>query len=195
MTTADRATSVPTQASRAESRYTLTAQALHWLTALLILAILPIAWVMFNMPKDAPERGLLFTIHKALGLTIWALVVIRLLWRARYHAPTLANGLAHWQVVTAHASHWLLYLVLFFMPISGYVSSAAGGHPVTYFGLYTLPGLAKDEGLEHAATSAHLAGQWILYALILLHVAAATWHAAIRRDGVINRILPPQQRV
>lgn len=197
MTAADRASSVQAKVSQAEDRYTLTAQALHWLTALLVFATLPIAWVMVNLPKDATAlSGALFMIHKSLGLTIWVLVILRLLWRAFHPAPPLERGLARWEVVTAHASHWLLYLFLFGMPISGYLLSAASGHPVSYFGLFTLPGLAKNETLAHVATLSHVVtGQWALYALILLHVGATTWHVAFRRDGVLNRMLPPQHRI
>jgi cytochrome b561 len=78
------------------------------------------------------------------------------------------------------------------MPISGYLLSAAGGHPVTYFGLFTLiPGLPKNEALSHGADWFHvMVGQ--CYALILLHVAGTGWHVSIRRDGALERMLPEQ---
>ncbi len=196
MNTADRTPRVQIDTQPAAGgRYTLTAQALHWITAALMFTVLPLAWVMVNMPRDAPSRGLLFTLHKSIGLTIVALVAVRLLWRATHPAPALV-GLARWEAVTASASHWLLYLIMIGMPVSGYLLSAAGGHPVTYFGLLTLPGLPKNEALAHAATRAHVAvGQWAVYALILLHVGATVWHVAVRRDGVLNRMLPPQKQL
>jgi cytochrome b561 len=161
-----------------------------------MFAVLPLGWVALHMSKDDSLKGLMFTLHKSVGLTIFALVAIRILWRARNPAPPLQNGLAPWIARTAVASHWLLYLIMFCMPISGYVVSAAGGHPVSYFGLFTLPGLAKNEALEHAATTAHVVvGQWAVYALVLLHVGATTWHVAVRRDGVLNRMLPPQEEL
>jgi Prokaryotic cytochrome b561 len=64
-------------------RYTLTAQALHWIAAALMVIVLPLAWVMVNMPQTAHGRGLLFTLHEFVGLTIVALVACRLAWRAR----------------------------------------------------------------------------------------------------------------
>ena len=79
------------------------------------------------------------------------------------------------------------------MPLSGYLFSAWGGHAVTYFGLFTLPGLAKNDTLQHVAFWAHVAiGQWLTYALILLHIGATGWHVAVRRDGVLFRMLPEQ---
>jgi cytochrome b561 len=194
MSTADHATRVRVEAPPAAgARYTATAQALHWITALLMFAVLPLAWVMLNMPKEAESRGLLFTLHKSIGLTIFALVAFRLLWRARHPAPPLAEGLPPWIARSAVTSHWLLYLILVGMPISGYLLTAAGGYPISFFGLFNVPGLPKNEALDRAATWAHVAvGQWAVYALILLHVGATAWHAAVRRDGVLNRMLPPQ---
>jgi len=174
-------------------RYTATAQALHWVTAALMFVVLPLAWVAVNMPRDAASRGLLFTLHKSVGLTILALAAARLLWRALHPAPSLRD-LTRWEAAAAFASHWLLYFILIAMPVSGYLLSAGSGRPVSYFGLFSIPGLPKDEALDHAATWAHVAvGQWAVYALVLLHVAATAWHVAVRRDGVLERMLPAQQ--
>jgi cytochrome b561 len=177
--------------------YTRTAQALHWITAALMSAVLPIAWVMVNMPESAHFRGLLFTLHKSVGLTIVALVAVRIAWRAKHPAPPLDDvGLARWEKVAAIASHWMLYVVLVGMPISGYLLDAAGGYPISYFGLFSVPLLPKSPALSSAATWVHVAvGQWLVYTLVFLHVAATVWHVSIRRDGVLDRMLPPQGRV
>jgi cytochrome b561 len=180
-------------ATPATRRYTAAAQALHWVTAALMFTVLPLAWVMVNMAEGSPSRGLLYTLHKSVGLTILALVAVRLAWRARHPAPPLPGRLARWEAASAFASHWLLYLVLAGMPVSGYLLSAAGGHPVTYFGLFTLPGLPKDDALAQAALWTHVVvGQWLVYALILLHLAATAWHVAVRRDTILDRMLPEQ---
>ena len=180
-------------AAPATRRYTATAQALHWITAALRFSVLPLAWVMVNMAEGGPSRGLLYTLHKSVGLTILALVAVRLAWRARHPAPPLPGRLARWEAAAAFASHWLLYLVMVGVPISGYLLSAAGGHPTTYSGLFTLLGIAKDDALAHAAFWAHVVtGQWLVYALILLHLGATAWHVAVHRDGVLGRMLPDQ---
>ena len=180
-------------ATPAMRRYTATAQALHWVTAALMFTVLPLAWVMVNMAEGAPASGLLYTLHKSVGLTILALVAVRLAWRARHPAPPLPGRSARWEAASASASHWLLYLILVGMPVSGYLLSAAGGHPTTYFGLFTLPGLPKDDALARAAYWTHVAvGQWLAYALILLHLGATVWHVAVLRDTVLDRMLPEQ---
>jgi cytochrome b561 len=185
-------TSPPFEGTFVIERYTLTAQALHWFTAALMFTVLPLAWVMVSMKESSPARGLLFTMHKSVGLTILALAAVRLLWRARFSAPPLRQ-FGHWEARVILISHWLLYFVMVAMPISGYLLSAAGGHPVSYFGLFTLPGLEKNELLSHAADWFHvMVGQWAVYALIVLHIAGTSWHVAVRRDGALERMLPEQ---
>ncbi|SEE76028.1 Cytochrome b561 [Rhizobiales bacterium GAS188] len=124
-------------------RYTPLAQALHWVTALLAFAILPIAWVMQTMSRS-PQREALVTIHKSLGVTILALVVIRMLWRAGHPAPAASGRHGVFLRIAAEAGHWLLYASFIVMPVSGYVLSAAGGHTVPFFGLVDLPALPDN---------------------------------------------------
>ena len=91
------------------------------------------------------------------------------------------------------ASHLLLYAVLIAMPISGYLISADGVHSFAYFGLFTVPHLPKIDWLAALGERIHLVGQWAAYGLIALHLAATAWHVAVRRDGILNRMLPPQE--
>ena len=77
------------------------------------------------------------------------------------------------------------------MPVSGYLQSASG-RPVSYFGLFDLPALPENKSLDDVAKTLHLLGQWGVYALVVLHVFATAWHVAVRRDGLLNRMLPPQ---
>ena len=174
-------------------QYTNIAQALHWIVALLMFAVIPLAWVAVSLPEKAPSSEVFFTLHKSVGLTILALVAFRLYWRARHPAPPLPSHMAKWERAAAKLSHWLLYLILIGMPLSGYVVSTAGRHTVTFFNLFTLPALPKDKGLENVGMFFHvLTGQWLVYALILIHIGATAWHIVIRRDGVLDRMLPEQ---
>ena len=175
-------------------RYNATAQALHWVSALLMFIVIPLAWVMMALPHDAPAREFYFALHKSVGLTILALVAVRLAWRATHPAPPSPSSLARWEHAAARVSHWLLYLILVGMPVSGYVMSAAGGHAVSYFGLFTLPGLPHNRAIASVAFWLHVAtGQWAVYALIALHLLATVWHVAVRRDAVLGRMLPPEE--
>lgn len=187
-TTAERRGTQP--ATDGVSRYTLTAQALHWLTALLVLAIVPVAWVVVSLPQG-PERSSLFVVHRSLGVTIFAIAVVRLAWRAVNPPPPLPGGTSPAMELVGRLNHWLLYAVLLLMPASGYLQSASG-RPVSYFGLFNLPALPENKGLDDVAKAVHLLGQWAVYALVALHVLATAWHVAVRRDGLLGRMIPPQ---
>lgn len=177
-------------AQPAAIRYTLTAQALHWLTALFILAILPVAWVMISLP-EGPDRALMFVVHRSLGITILVLIAARLAWRAANPPPPMPGGTSRALEWVGRLTHWLLYGLLILMPVTGYLQSG-NGKPVSYFGLFNLPGFPKNKAVDDVAETLHLAGQWGIYALIGLHLLATVWHMAIRRDGLLNRMMPAQ---
>jgi cytochrome b561 len=172
--------------------YTLTAQGLHWFTALLILMILPVAWVMMSLPTG-PEQAWMMVFHRSLGVTIFAVVVVRLAWRSTHPPPPSPSGAPRVTELISQVTHWLLYALLLLMPVTGYLQSA-DDRPVSCFGLFNLPELPRNKALGHVAQVLHLAGQWGIYALVGLHVAATVWHVAIRRDGLLNRMLPPQDQ-
>lgn len=172
--------------------YTATAMWFHWITAALVAAILPIAWVMTNMGDHNPWSGLLFTVHKSLGLTIVAIVVLRLAWRASHPAPPLAGRAGAAVAMLARTNHWLLYAILLVMPISGYLLSATGKNPISYFGLFDVPVIGPAPALHRAAIGVHLIGQWFVYAFVALHLLGAGYHVAVARDGTLERMLPEQ---
>ena len=174
-----------------QRRYTAVAQALHWLTALLAFTVLPLAWIVQSLARG-PDRSFLLMVHRSIGLTILALIVLRLVWRALYPAPPLADGHGPLLRRVAAASHWLLYAAFVIMPVSGYVVSAAGGREVLLFGLVHLPGLPFDRSAADIARLVHSGVQWAVYALIGAHLAATAWHVAVRRDGTLDRMLPAQ---
>ncbi|WP_395676759.1 cytochrome b [Inquilinus sp.] len=176
----------------ATGRYTAAAQGLHWVSAALMLAVLVLAWVMESLPNNDSTRATVVMLHKSVGLTILALTVARLAWRA-IHPPPPAARWAAWEAAAAMASHWLLYLVLLAMPISGYLMSAGRGRAIPYFGLFEVPLLTPaTDAIWRIGATVHWAGQWALYTLVALHIAAAVWHVAIRRDGTLDRMLPEQ---
>jgi cytochrome b561 len=180
------------QAIIGANRYTLTAQALHWLTVFFILMILPVAWVMMSLPTG-PEQDRMLVFHRSLGVTIFAVVIIRLAWRSSHPAPPSPSDTARLMELISQFTHWMLYALLIFMPVTGYLQSA-DGRPVSYFVVLNLPGLPKDQELGDAAKVLHLLGQWGVYALVGLHVGATVWHVAIRRDGLLDRMIPPQDQ-
>ena len=184
-------------------RYEPGAQWLHWITAVLVFTIIPLGWVFaefktkgdppssFEAPFPGPPVAYA-TAHKSIGIIIFALIVLRIVYRLANPPPALPIGMGGLQRGLSHASHWLLYLVLFCMPISGYVASSGGKHPISFLGLFDLPKLPVSHEIGKQAGGLHVAAQWILLALIALHLAATAWHLFIRRDAILDRMLPRQ---
>jgi cytochrome b561 len=184
----------PTQATDSwPGRFTPVAQALHWITALLMLIIVVLGWYMKALPRDLPTRQGWYDLHEAVGVTILVLTALRLAWRWANPPPPMPGHLGRVEQGVAALSHLALYFVLLAMPVSGYLLTSAAGHDLHYFGLFTLPApIQPYPALAGAARTIHDAGQWAVYALVVLHVLATLWHVVFRRDGVLDRMLPPQ---
>jgi cytochrome b561 len=149
-----------------------------------------LGWAILAAPDNRPSRELLLLWHRALGLVILALMLFRLAWRRRHPPPPLPPNVAPLQAAIAGATHLSLYAILIAMPVTGYVNAAAAGHAVSLFGLLSVPPLLSANGrLSQVAIALHLAGQYAIYFLVLLHLAGALHHA-VRRDGVAARMLP-----
>lgn len=175
-------------------RWGVIAKAFHWLVALGIFALAGIGLYMVGMPLGMAQLKL-FLLHKALGVTVLALVVLRLLWRLIDRHPRYPAAMPRWQVGAAHASHALLYLLLLLIPISGWVYNSASGFPLPWFGLLQLPALAPvSKPLARVALDVHEIAFWVLAAVLLLHVAAALDHHFRHRDTVLLRMLPWRTR-
>lgn len=172
-------------------RYDRVAIALHWLIALGVLAQIALGWWMIEIPKQpVGVRAWWFNLHKSIGLTLGALIVVRVAWRLSHRPPPLPDSVPRWQVRTARTSHALLYLCLIAMPLAGYLGSTFSGYPIKYFGL-TIHGWGwKDDDLKELFSAVHYSAAWLFMALIAVHVAAALKHLLIDRDGVFARIWP-----
>ncbi len=177
-----------------QMRYTSTTRFLHWLVAILILATIPVANIMQSEDIARETQDRLFIFHKNAGVIILLLVAARLIWRAFNPAPPLPDSLPWAQRMAAFATHWLLYGAVIFMAVTGYLRVAAGGFPIELLDWLGVPYLVSEsEPLEEWAQRAHSFGRFVLVPLLLLHIAAAIYHAVLR-DGVFARIWPPLGR-
>jgi cytochrome b561 len=171
--------------------YTRTAIAFHWLIALLIVCGFALGWVMTDIPGFTPTKLRYFSWHKWIGVTVFGLSVLRILWRATHGAPALPRRMAPWQRAAAHLTHLLLYVLMIAIPLSGYLYSSAANVPVVYLGLVPLPRLiAPDPVLKVLLKNIHITLNYTLLALFVLHVAAALKHQWLDRDGLLSRMLP-----
>ncbi len=171
--------------------YDPVARALHWLVAGLAVVVVSLAWAIPGAPRETESRDLLLLLHRSVGLSILALMVCRVLWRLGHPPPPLPAGLPRIEALAAHADHALLYVLFLVMPLSGYLNAAAAGHSVSLFGVVAIaPLVPENDRLSQAAIAVHLAGQFLVYGLVAIHVAAALTHRLVRRNTILERMLP-----
>lgn len=165
-------------------------KALHWLVVVLILVMAWLGLTMGDLP-NGPDKIATYALHKSVGITILALVVVRLLWRMHAGAPQAIPRVPGWQQRGASLTHWALYALLLAMPLSGWVLNSASGFPLQWFGLLNLPAIAgKDHDLHELAEDIHEWLFWAMVTLAVLHAAAAFHHHLFLRDPTLARMLP-----
>lgn len=166
-------------------RYNLPAKLFHWLMAVLIIGLLCVGIYMADLPVGL-DKLQLYGWHKSFGIIVLSLATLRLGWRVVSAVPPLPADLPGVLKLAARASHFVLYICMFAMPLSGWAMSNAAGFPVSVFGWFTLPDIAPpDKDLRNFYGSVH---EWVGYGLIgliALHAGAALWHHFVRKDGVL----------
>ncbi len=171
-------------------RYSSIAMLLHWLMAVLIVANLALGLTMVDLSLS-PQKLKYFSWHKWIGVTIFLLVWLRMAWRMAHPVPPLPRHLPRWQLHAAHVSHIVLYVLMFIIPLSGWLYSSAAGKQVVYLGLLPLPDLVSaDKGLADSLKLVHEILNYALMTLLSLHVLAALKHHFLDRDDILTRMLP-----
>src|ERR1700760_3408756 len=174
-------------------RFTPLQRLLHWLMAVCILAMLFIGVGMVS--TITPKYLTLVSIHKPLGIAILILALIRLVVRLIYGAPALPVDLPGPKKLAASLPHYALYILMIGVPLIGWAMLSAASYPVVMYGGIQLPAiLAQSDSLHALLWNAHACLALAFFALILLHVAAALFHALIRRDGVFQAMAPVSAR-
>lgn len=182
-----------------ERRYSGVAILLHWLIAAGIVANVALAWIWPRL-ADEQVRPAIDT-HKSIGITLLGLAIMRLLWRWTHRPPAMPDNYRRWEVRAAHATHWLLYALMFAMPLSGWIMDSAykdaASHPMFLFGLFEWPRIgpilhlpsATRDAVHDGFAAVHTYASWLLYALFALHVGGALKHEL---DGhrELRRMMP-----
>jgi len=173
-----------------EDRYGMIAITFHWVMALLIISLLALGLYMVDLPVGL-EKIKLYGLHKEFGILVLMLVILRVSWRLSNIVPFLPAHLPDWQKLAARVSHFLLYVLMLAMPMTGWLLSSAAGFPVSFFGLFILPDfLSPNEYLRFLLSETH---KWLGFgfiALIGVHAAAVLQHYVIYRENILKRILP-----
>ena len=173
-----------------EARWGSVQIGLHWTIAALVLLVQVPAGITMVSVDPGAVQDVGYNIHKTNGIVIFLLAIVRLGWRWAHPVPFLPNDMPLWQARAARITHALLYIVLFLMPITGFLYTAMGGFPVPFFGLYDLARLVpENKPVAEVFKYAHLTLQYVLYLTVLLHVAGALQHHLVRKDFVLRRML------
>jgi len=177
------------QVRNTTARWGSVAQFLHWLIVALIIVQVILALTAAQL-HGVPKLAMLAR-HKSVGITILMLAVVRLLWRLVNPTPPLPLTLKPYERFLANFTHAALYLLIFAMPLTGWIMSSARGFPVSWFNLFQLPDLvAKNRPLYEAMVETHEALAWTLGAVASLHLLAALKHHFVLKDTVLRRMLP-----
>lgn len=172
------------------SGYTPAAKFLHWLIVALLIAQFIFAWTMPHIGRSTPVTTLI-SLHFTFGVIILAVAVVRLAWRGLHSEPLSLDGVPPWQVQSARVLHWLLYVLLLAIPVLGWINASWRGMPIVMFGV-ELPKLVatRSAGWRWTGDVHSLLAYYAMLTVIGLHIVSGLYHYFIRRDRVLQRMLP-----
>lgn len=174
------------QLKNTKNHFGLIAIILHWLMAFLIIGLLAIGLYMADLPNSL-QKLKLYGWHKEFGFLVLMLAVARLVWRLSNVTPVLT--MPRWEVFAARAVHWIFYLLMIAMPITGWLVTSAAGFPISFFGLFIIPTLIQpDPHLLDLFAEVHEILAYTLIAFICGHVLAALKHQFIDKDDILIRM-------
>jgi cytochrome b561 len=167
--------------------YSGFAKSLHWIVALLVLTTIPVGIAMGQI-ENAPFN--LFNFHKSLGVLILVLMTIRLIYRLVHGTPPEPRIPAFYRFA-GNVTHWALYILLFLTPISGAIANMYYGAPTPFFGLFEIaPFFTKNEEIANFIFARHKIMGFAIGVLAMMHIGAGLFHYFIRKDEVLQRMLP-----
>jgi cytochrome b561 len=169
--------------------YTAPARALHWITAVLILFMIPTGFMAANEWGGSLQDSL-YDLHKSIGALIIAVITVRLVYRWRHRPLPLPADVPPLQRLAAEATHWALYALLVLQPLIGWIATSAYPAPVPVFGWVTLPPIwPADRALSEQLFSVHRLVGIAIACLVTAHVAGALYHHFARKDRVLMRMI------
>ena len=167
-------------------KYTNIAVLFHWSTAALLFGLFTLGWYMVDL--EGAQRGYYYRLHKSFGLSAYALVLLRIFWRLRNPPPVLPSDFNSFHVTASRFVHQMTYLLLFIMPITGYLSSSFSGYKTKWFGMNLYHWGWKNEALNSLFSQAHLICGYVLLIIISLHIGAVLFHFVSKNINLLPRI-------
>ncbi len=175
--------------STADPRYTKVAIWLHWAIGLAVIANIGLAMLTEGLPRETHRAAM--GVHKALGITILALALARILWRLFHRPPPRPAGTPRWEIWTSRGVHFLFYALLILLPLSGWVWMSAADRPIDVFGLFELPSIvAPGKALADVMHERHELMGLTMLGLVVIHLLAVGKHHFIDRNRPLSRMNP-----
>jgi cytochrome b561 len=167
----------------------LVARLFHWLSALAILFLVGYGWWMTHAVERS-GRLAHYQLHSLIGWYLLLFLALRLVWRGANPAPALPEELPRWERATAHAAHWILYLLMFAVSISGWMVADTFRQPIegSLFGFLPVPHLVSSRAYREAIEETHRVLSYALLALVIVHAAAALRHHFRKGNRVLLRM-------
>ena len=170
--------------------YSSVARTFHWVTAALVLTMLPIGIAMASFDLGGAVEDPMYHVHRSIGAVVLTITVLRLIYRLHHPAPPLPADMPAWQQVAALATHWGLYALLIVQPIVGWIATSAYRAPVLFFWLFDLPPIwPENRPFSEAMFVVHRSIGILIATLICVHIGAALYHHFILKDRVLKRML------
>lgn len=175
--------------------YNTVAKCLHWIIALAIIAMLVIGWTMTNI-ENGPAKFALFQWHKSIGITILLLSIFRLIWRLTHKTPPLPSTMPDWEKYAAEIVHFLFYVLIIGIPLTGWILISTSPYPTLFYGLFpwpnlpVLPNLESKKEIGDSFAQIHAVLAYLTVVLLVLHVGAAWKHHLFDHDDVLLRMAP-----
>ncbi|ROR32383.1 cytochrome b [Inmirania thermothiophila] len=165
---------------------------LHWVTAAAVLALFPLGVWMVDLDYYHPWYNRAPALHVSVGMTLLALILVRIGWRLANPVPAFEPGMPAWERLAARAAHYAMYALLLVVTLSGYLIPTADGKAVAVFGLVEVPALPwRPARQEDLAGLVHRWAAWTLMGVATLHTLAALKHHFLDRDRTLVRMLRP----
>lgn len=184
----DPAIGTPADDSKAPA-YSLVARSLHWIVAVLVLIMIPVAVAMTNV-SPGPLQDSLYDLHRSIGAVIIPLIIARLGYRLTHAPLPLPDDIPPIQQLAAHATHWGLYVLLIVQPLVGWVATSAYRAPIRVFGLFELPPIwPQDQPFSERLFVVHQVIGLAIACLLAAHIGAALYHHFVRHDRVLMRMI------
>ena len=169
--------------------YTRTARIQHWLTAALVLFMLPLGLVI-GQNWGGPLQDQLYDLHRSIGALLIPIILVRLAYRWSHPPLPLPDDIPPLQRFAAEATHWALYALLIAQPFLGWIGTSAYRAPIVVFGLFELPPIwPEDRAFSDQVLFLHGLVGLAIAGLLTAHIGAALHHQFVRRDGILTRMI------